>query len=298
MRYNPILHGSPGQWDRDRSNWKGGGGTTQTVQKADPWSGVQPYLTDYLQRSQAQSNTPFQFNSGDQIAPLSPEQQYGLAMSTQRAINGSPVNLAAQNNATNTLNGDFMSPDSNPYLKGTFDTIAGDITSRVNSQFGNSNFGSSAHQELLTRNLGSAANDLYGQNYQAERSRQMQTMGMAPALAETDYRDAQALMGVGDVRRGLAQDYLNQGNGLYNNYIGYPQQQLDRYANAVSVGMGAGGTTTSTAPNPNQSSPIAGAIGGGMAGYSLGGAVGGAANGATFGPWGAAIGAGLGLLMS
>lgn len=272
----------------------GGGGSTQTVQKADPWSGVQPFITDYLNRSKGQVNTPFQSYGGDQIAPFSPEQQYGLAMTTQRAINGSPVNLAAQNNATQTLNGDFLSPDSNPFLKGTVDQAMGDVQSRVNSMFNNNNFGSSAHQELLTRNLGQAANDIYGQNYQQERSRQMQTMGMAPGLAETDYRDAQALMGVGDARRGLAQDYLNQASGLFNNSVNYPQQQLDRYGNAVSIGMGAGGTSTTKGDNPNQASPIAGAIGGGLAGYSLGSM--GALGGLT-GPWGAAAGAALGLLM-
>jgi hypothetical protein len=262
----------------------GGGSTTTSVQKADPWSGVQPYITDYLSRAQNVSNTPFQFNSGTQIAGFSPEQEQAMAMTTARAMSGSAVGNAAQQNATDTLNGDYLSPDSNPYLKGQWDQMAGDITSRVNSQFGGNNFGSSANQEMLTRNLTAGANDLYGNNYQQERQRQMTAQGMAPSLANMDYQDTQALAGVGDSRRQLSQDYLNQANTLYNNYINYPQQQLDNYGRAVSVGMGAGGTTTSTAPNPYQASPIAGALGGAATGYSLGG------------PWGAAAGGLLGLL--
>jgi hypothetical protein len=257
-----------------------------------PWAGVQPDITNYLNRARAQSNVPFQFNQGDQIAPLSPEQQYGLSGTTQRAIQGSPNNLAAQGNNFNTLTGAYMSPDSNPWLKQNVDTALGDVQSRVNSQFNNNNFGSSAHQETLTRNLGQTAAGMYGSNYDQERGRQMQASALAPTLAETDYRDLQALTGVGDVRRGLAQDYLNQANGLFNNATGYNQQRLDNYGRAVGLGMGVGSNQTSTSPNPYQSSPIAGAIGGGLAGYSLGSQI-----GAIGGPWGAVGGAVLGGLL-
>ena len=270
----------------------GGGGSTQSqTTTVTPWSGVQPYITNYLSRAQGVSNTPFQFNQGDQIAPLSPEQQYGLSGTTQRAIQGSPNNLAAQGNNFGTLTGQYMSPDSNPWLKQTVDQALGDVQSRVNSQFNNNNFGSSAHQETLTRNLGDTAANLYGNNYQQERGRQLQASALAPTLAETDYRDLQALTGVGDVRRGLAQDYLNQANGLFNNYTGYPQQQLDNYGRAVQLGMGGGSTSTSSAPNPYQSNPIAGAIGGGLTGYGLASQFPGL--GIT-GPWGAVGGAVLG----
>jgi hypothetical protein len=270
---------------------KGGGGDTQSqTTSVTPWAGVQPYITNYLERASNQSRVPFQFNQGDQIAPLSPEQQYGLSGTTARAIQGSQNNLAAQGNNYNTLMGGYMSPDSNPWLKSTVDTALGDVQSRVNSQFNNNNFGSSAHQETLTRNLGQTANDIYSGNYQQERGRQMQASALAPTLAETDYRDLQALTGVGDVRRGLAQDYLNQTNGLFNNYTNYPQTQLDNFGRAVQLGMGGGSTSTSTAPNPYQSNPIAGAIGGGMAGYSLAPMLG------MGGGMGALVGAGLGLL--
>jgi hypothetical protein len=172
------------------------------------------------------------------------------------------------------------------------DTALGDVQSRVNSQFNNNNFGSSAHQETLTRNLGQVASGMYGDNYQQERGRQLQASALAPTLAETDYRDLQALASVGDTRRGLAQDYLNQANGLFGNYVGYPQQQLDNYGRAVGVGMGVGSNQSTSSPNPYQSNPIAGAIGGGLAGYSLGSQI-----GSIGGPWGAVGGALLGGLL-
>jgi hypothetical protein len=269
----------------------GGGQDVQQTTSVEPWSGVQPHITNYLKQAKNQFNTPFQFNQGDQISPLAPEQQYGLAGTTQRAIQGSPVNLAAQQNAYGTLQGDYMSPDSNPWLKQNVDTALGDVSSRINSQFNNPNFGGTAHQELMTRNLAQTAAGMYGDNYQQERGRQMQAQAMAPTLAETDYRDMQALMGVGDVRRGLSQDYLNQANNLFTNNVNYPQQQLDAYGRAVGLGMGVGSNQTSTGPNPYQSSPIAGAIGGGLAGYGMASA---GQLGSITGPWGAVGGALLG----
>lgn len=261
----------------------GGGGSSQTQSTTvTPWKGVQPHLTDYLKQSQTQQGTPFQFNAGDQIAPFSPEQQYGLAATTQRAIQGSPVNMAAQNNAYGTLQGDFMSPDSNPWLKQNVGRAMDDVQTRVNSQFNNANFGGTAHQEVLSRGLGETAAGMYGENYQQERGRQMQAQALAPGLAETDYRDMQALLGVGDARRGLSQDYLNQANGLFNQNVEYPQQQLDAYGRAIGLGMGVGSNQVSKSPNPNQSSPLAGAIGGAATGFSVGG------------PWGAAAGGILG----
>lgn len=242
---------------------KGGGSQTSTTTNT-PWAGVQPYITDYLKQAQGQNQKPFDFNDGDQIAPFSPEQQYGLSMTTQRAINGSPVMNAAQGNAYNTLQGNFMSPDSNPWLKQNVDTALGDVQGRINSQFGNNNFGGTAHQEGLTRDLGRTAAGMYGANYDQERSRQMSAMGMAPQMAESDYRDAQALLGVGDARQGLAQSYLDQANGLFGANNNYGQQQLDAYGRAVSIGMGAGGTSSTTSPNPNQRSGIADLIGVGL----------------------------------
>jgi hypothetical protein len=255
---------------------KDSGSTQTSTQTAGPWKGAEPFVTDYLNQGQAQFNKPFSFNPGDQIAPFSPEQQYGLAGTTQRAINGSPVNLAAQNNATATLNGDFMSPDSNQWLKGAYDTAADAETGRINSIFNNNNFGGTAHQETLGKSLTELGNNIYGGNYQQERGRQMSAMGMAPQLAETDYRDMQALLGVGDARQGLAQKYMNQQNDLWNGKNNYGQNQLDNYGNVVRTGMGAGQNSTTTSPNPNQSSGIANLIGGGLsiAGLMSGGGMG------------------------
>lgn len=249
---------------------------------SEPWSGVKPYLTDYLQLGQNVTKNPYQFYSGDTVAGFAPEQEMGFNLGTQRALAGSPTLNAANQNITSTLQGDYLNPASNPYLQATADRALGDVQSRINSQFNNQNFGTSAHQETLQRGLGEQANQIYGQNYASERDRQLAAAGQAQGLAGADYMDANYLQGIGAQRQGLANQYLGNAAGQFNQAAQWPYQQLERYGNVVSQGTGQGGTVTS--PNPNQgggSSPMAGALGG-------------AAAGSAFGPWGALAGGVLG----
>jgi hypothetical protein len=283
-----------------------GGGSKQpdtTTQKTEPWSGVQPYLTDYLKLGQNVTKNPFQFYNGDTVAGFAPEQELGMNFATQRALAGSPTQNAANQQVTSTLRGDYLNPSSNPYLQATADRALGDVQTRVNSQFNNSNFGGSAHQETLQRGLGEQANAIYGQNYTNERNNQMGAVNSAIPLAAADYADASVLQGVGQQRQNLANQYLGLNQSTFDQAAQFPYEQLARYGNVVSQGTGAGSTTTATGP-AQQSNKLGGAIGGATLGYSIGsglsagGAAAGAAKGSTFGPWGAAIGGIGGLLLS
>lgn len=254
----------------DNRRYKGGGGDTQkSTTSSDPWSGLQPYLTDYLSKGQALTNQPYNFNNGDQVAGFSPEQQLGFNLSTQRALAGSPTLNAANNNITNTLNGNYLSPDSNPWLKSNVDQALNDVTGRVNSQFNNSNFGSSANQETLQRDLGSTASQMYGQNYTNERNNQLQAANLAPGLANADYLDSSMLQNVGAQRQGLAQNYLNQANNTFQGAANWPYTQLQRYGQVISGASGQGGTSTTTSPNPYQQNGFGNLLGLGLTAASL-----------------------------
>lgn len=268
-----------------------------TTTTTEPWSGVKPYLTDYLKLGQNVTQNPFQFYNGDSVAGFAPEQEMGFNLATQRAMAGSPTLNAANRQLTGTLRGDYLSPESNPYLKGTVNQALDDVQTRVNSQFNNANFGGTPHQELLTRGLGEQANALYGQNYTNERGNQMGAIGQAPGLAASDYADASVLQGVGQQRQGLANQYLGMNKDTFDQAAQFPYDQLQRYGNVVSQGTGQGGTVTGPGPQQAGSKKLGSAIGGASAGYALGGAIGGAAKGSTFGPWGAAIGGAAGLLL-
>ena len=103
-------------------------------------------------------------------------------------------------------------------------------------------------QQDLARNAGLSeaglgrAADIYGQ----ERGRMMQANLFAPQMAEADYRDAQALLGVGDVRREYSQDLLNQ---QYQDFLAqqqWPYMQNDYLTNTINRLQGGFGTSTAT----------------------------------------------------
>lgn len=271
------------------------GGSTQTTSTQKP-EFLQNLVNSNAIHSYNAAGQPYQPFEGQRFAPLNSQQQAGLNMTEQRAMSGSPVMNAANADLQKTLEGGYLSPDSNPFLQNTVNQALGDVQSRVNSQFSGNNFGSTAHQEWLGRNLADTALPIYNQNYQQERGRQMQANLFAPQAAQSDYQDLQALLGVGDVRQAQAQQ------GLDFNFDQFNAQQQDPYNKQQWLSNILNGTSgqIQIAPNPYQQNRTANAIGGAAAGAGLGGALGGAAAGATAGSvlpgWGTAIGAGVGLL--
>lgn len=146
-----------------------------------------------------------------------------------------------------------------------------------------------AQQTDLARNSGLADNSLNRNQaaFEAERGRQMQSIGMLPGMATAGYTNAQALLGTGDAQQAMDQGHLDL---LYNNWLdqqNYPLKQLDIMGNAIGTTMGGGGTQTMTGSAPKRNGTAS----------ALGGALSGAAAGTAIMPgWGTAIGAGVGLL--
>ena len=112
---------------------KSSGGTT-TVQKSDPWAGQQTYLTDIFSQAHDQnaSGGPDYYPEST-VVPFSPQTNLALQMTQNRALQGSPLNQAAQTQTLDTINGNYL--NGNPYLDSIYNRGARDITNRVNAQF-------------------------------------------------------------------------------------------------------------------------------------------------------------------
>lgn len=186
----------------------GGGGTNTTVQKSDPWEGQQPYLkTGFSEAEKLYNRTGPTYFQGDTFVPFSPETNVALQMQTNRALNGSPVQDAATDELTRTLQGDYLSPVASIYNTPTMqasnqltnDTINGKylyggqgfdaaynaaankILPQVDSTFERAGrTGSGLAAQAQTSALGDAFANLYGQ----ERNNQTQAQGLA--LAQTN----------------------------------------------------------------------------------------------------------------
>jgi hypothetical protein len=276
----------------------GGGGNTTTVTKSDPWAGQQTYLTDVFAKAQDQynSNTP-SYYPGQTVANLSPTTQTAFQLQTQRALNGNPLMNTAQNTLINTANGSML--NSNPYLDANFkagtDAITSAYNNAVNGQtsgFANGNrtgsgmqaFYQNQQNDTLAKNL----NNLYGQtyynNYNTERTNQLNATQLAPQYAAQDYTNLDALSNVGAAQDTYNQNLLNSNIDRFNYEQNLPANKLAQYANLVQGNYG-GSASSSGTYTPTYS-------GGGR----LGGALSGAASGAAMGSMIPGVGTGIGAL--
>lgn len=236
-----------------------GGGGSQTTSTEPP-----SYQLPYLQHGVNQAQQLY--NRGSSVVPFAPQTEAAIQGTTQRALAGSPVTQAAQNYATNTLNGGFLG--SNPWLDQTFNKAALATENQLASQFGSAGRGAAGSEGLRSQQLNDLAAGIYGGDYQQERNRMQGLVGQAGSLANQDYVDLAQLGGAGAQVEGLAREYADA-----------PGTALDQYMGRISGNMGQ----TQTTKTPRN--PLAGAAGGAMLGSFLGpwGMLGGGVLGGIFG---------------
>jgi len=216
------------------------------------------------------------------VVPFSNETEEGLQGILGRARAGSPVNRAANTQALDTFGGkffdnpankflegtargDFLSPDSNPFLRGVFEQIADRTQGRVNSAFGNmGRRGGGANQEILAREISQLGERIFADNFQQERGRQLQasqalqsafqnergnqvrSLFFAPQLANQDFADSQQILGVGGAREDLAGRQIEDAISRFNFAEFKPDEDINRFI-AQLAGV-PGGTQTTTQP--------------------------------------------------
>ena len=272
------------EYDGEVSECKGGGGgsqpadTTQTVTQEIP-EYVKPYAEDYLGRADVLSDRPFEQYQGQRIADLSPLHTQGLQQTVDAATG--QVIPTATDTYMKTARGDFLG--ANPFVDQMFNRAAqgvvnqytGTVMPNIDTAANRANaLGGSAYQEYADRarfdlgqNLNNLATQIYGGNYMNERGLQQQAMMSAPQMLEGNLRGAQAMLGAGDIRRGVEQDRLNLAYEDFERARLHPYANLDVLGNALGISMGGGGTTITQQPSFYQANPLAGAIGGGTLGY-------------------------------
>jgi hypothetical protein len=242
------------------------GGGTQTTRVEPP-----KWQLPYLQSGAGEAQRLYDSGAG-QVAPFSPETQAGLSGITDRATAGSPVNTAAQDLATQTLQGGFLG--SNPYLDQTFNRAALQTQNQLASQFAGSGRNVEASQGLRGQQLNDLATGIYGGAYDAERNRQQQVLGMSPALTQSGYADYDRLLGVGAQREQLQQDMNDNPGRLLDQYLqrvggNYGQTNVATGSRNRGAGALGGAMMGSQFAGQFSSNPWAqglGAIGGGLLG--------------------------------
>ena len=244
---------------------------------------LQPYAPEYAQRVQDVANLPYNDYGYNRVAPFTEDTLAGMDMARNAANYNQPLWDQAQGELSKTMSGAYLSPDSNPYLRGTYDAAAGRMAdayktgtaaqTNAAAGFGGA-FGGSAQQELqgvqnraFGDSLGQLGLGLYGQNFQAERGRQLGAMQAAPAFAGArqafDFGNANALNSIGQQQQALGQNYLNADFAQFQEANNYPRQQLDVFASMFNPNLGR------TASASQSINPMLGTLGGAAGGLGM-----------------------------
>jgi hypothetical protein len=244
---------------------------------------LQPYAPEYAQRVQDVANLPYNDYGYNRIAPFAEDTLAGMDMARNAANYSQPLFDQAQGELSKTMSGAYLSPDSNPYLRGTYDAAAGRMAdayktgtaaqTNAAAGFGGA-FGGSAQSELQGQqnrafgdSLGQLGLGLYGQNFQAERGRQLGAAQFAPTFAGArqafDFGNANALNSIGQQQQALGQNYLNADYAQFQDANNYPRQQLDVFASMFNPNLGR------TATGTQSINPMLGTLGGAAGGLGM-----------------------------
>jgi hypothetical protein len=236
----------------------GGGKSTQTTsQELDPT--VRPFVEYGLQEAKQLYQTP-----GPQYYPYqtyvapSAQTQQALQAAQQRALTGSPLVPAAQQQQLATIQGQYLG--NNPFFNQALSGAAAQATQAYQDAIQGTRsgaaqagrYGSSAMfnqqsraQQNLANALAQEAGKLMYSNYGAERAAQQQAIQQAPQMAASDYFDISQLQQVGETAEDYQQRALDADIARYEYGANLPYTKLQSFLSAA-YGAPMGQVTTAS----------------------------------------------------
>lgn len=267
--------------------------TTTTSQSVNmgPWEKQQPYLTKAFSEANRLYDTynP-QYFQGSTVAGMTPEQRSAYDQITNMGGTVNPI-LGAQNaTATDTINGKFLDPSTNPYLANTFTQAADAVTRQYQTATApgtsaafsaGGRYGSGARNQAMDQNnralgdtLNNLATNIYGGNYQAERGRQMDAANNAGTYVGNNYLPGTAAANAQGAIQGQSQRELDDQVARWNFEQNLPYNKLNSYLAAVQGNYGQSGTSTGTQTQQVYSNPFGQVLGALLSGASAAGGLG------------------------
>jgi hypothetical protein len=233
----------------------GGGGGSTTTSSID--ESLKPYVTYGLEEAKKQYESPgAQFFPGQTYVSPSASTQLALQAAQQRAMSGSPIQQAAQQEYLSTVQGRGVNPFLEGALAGTtrqaeeaYTRGVQGLQSKASSmgRYGSSAMGQQVGQaqDIFGRNLAESAGQLAYQSAEAERGRQMAAVANAPTYAQADYQDIQKLLTAGQGQESYQQKALQDAINRYNFEQTAPERKLQQFTN-LFTSVPSGGTSTTT----------------------------------------------------
>lgn len=221
-------------------------------------------------------------NTAQYAAPVTGQQQ-GLIDQAVGSVGpgGNPLMDAATGMLQSTLAGNYLSPDSNPFLKASVtaaqDPLMQDFSRTIVPQLlarftaagqqvqggGSSAFANAANNSAsdLERNLGNIAAQMYGANYTTERANQMQAATQANTISNDSMTRLQSALQAASLPQLTADLGIQRGLAEYNT-------RMNSVLQAIQLALGgtqpvvANQTKSTVSQSPNIWSSLFAPIGG------------------------------------
>ena len=272
-----------GQVKHGGGSGSGGGQNTTTVQKSDPWTGQQPYLTDTFSQADNldQNYTPSYYNgsttmldgstANGTVAPLSNTTNQYMNEATNLAQNNPLVN-STNNMLNQTENGYFLN-NSNPYLQSAENNAANTIMPQMDGKFESSGrYGSGTATTSTAQALANEAGQMSYQNYNDGQNNMLKAGLEAPGAVSSQWNNLGNLATVGGTQDSYNQNLVNANVDQWNYNQQLPYEKLNAYA-AITNNGSYGSSSMGTQTQGMYKNPWLSAAGGAMAGASAGNAI-------------------------
>lgn len=255
----------------------GGGGTQTTTQKADPWSGVQPYLTSaYSQAQQLYENQPGPQLYGGQTY-VSPS---ALTLESRGALEDYArgqmgQDIAGARGAYSTLLG-AADVNQNPYLyqaamgatRPVVEQLTENILPSIRSSAVNTGQYGGSRQALAegtaigkaAQAMGDITSGMYSNAYQQGLGTLQSALGMTPQMMALSQAPAQAIGQLGQAQEADQAKQLQEDIQRWDYSQNLPYQQLSNYLNLLQ-GASPYATSTSTQRQAGGGSDVMGGLG-------------------------------------
>lgn len=246
--------------------------TTTSVQQLPAWlNNANTFGASQAQNLYNQGGATYY--PGNTVAPFSPMQEQYFSGVENLANQGSPVENASTNQTTQTLNGAYLNPSSNPYLQDTFNSAANAVQQRLGSEYASQGRNPSMSLGAQADEMNQLATQIYGGNYANERANQMEALHYAPLTDQMGLTGLNMLGSAGSQIQGQAAQMQAANEDLYDYYANLPYTNLSNYMNTVNS-LSHGNSSSATGPGPARPSKTATALGGAATGAATGAEIG------------------------
>jgi len=291
-----------------------GGGSTNTVQKADPWAGQQPYLSRQYSEAQRLLETPRQFYPDQLIAPMTDTQTQAEALARQTALGSQTDILNQLSQGLGFQLGGTQTALADPFLAGSVEAATRPLLTGAQNLLqqarrgatGTGNLGGTRQgvleaqviNDFLTKS-GDISSRMYSQAYQDAAKRQLAAAQIVPTTLGAFQTPAVTLSSLGAAEQARQQQIIDEARARFEFAQQEPRQRLQDYTQIVSGAILPGGQTTNQSaagPSFGQRAISGGLLGAGAYSAMGGGAAATSASYTALTPYAGPIAAGLALL--